>query len=77
MRYKSKYTKADHQHGATRLKRVFSWLPTYIGGEMVWLETYEVLQAFIIVEYNLEINKEKVYFAVSKWVDVSKRVINE
>lgn len=75
MRWKAKYTKTDYPHGSTRLKRVFSFLPVYIAGNMVWLENYEILQAYIIREHELEVEGEKAFFSIAEWTDISKRVI--
>ena len=79
MRWKAKYTKADYPQHATRMLRIFAFLPVYIEGDFIWLETYEVLQAYIITEVELEINVreeyKKQFFATGKWVSISKRVI--
>lgn len=75
MKWQARYTKADYEPGTTRLKRVFAWLPTYIGGIMVWLETYEVLQGYIAQDYPVKIDGEGTAFRVSRWVDLSKRLI--
>jgi hypothetical protein len=76
MRWRAKYTKVDYKHGSTRQKTSFAWCPTYIAGEMVWLEFYEVLQVYIIDEVELElVAGEKNFFAQSRWKDVSKRTL--
>lgn len=77
MRYKAKYTRADYAHGTTRLKRAFAWIPVYINGENIWLENYEILQAYLIKELSLKIEgKDKpVFFSSGKWVNVSKRIL--
>lgn len=75
MRRKSKYVFADPPQGTTRLKRVFAWTPQYIDGDYVWLEYYEILQAFLIFEYKIQIDTEVKGVKVSEWKDISKRVI--
>jgi hypothetical protein len=79
MIWKAKYTIADYRHGTTRLKRIFAWLPTYIDGSKIWLDTYEILQVYIIENYPVVLDeaspKEITSFYRGKWVDVSKRLI--
>jgi len=79
MRWKAKYTKAEYKPGTTRLKRVFAFIPTYINGEMVWLETYDVLQVYHSQQYNCKLpdlkETEESVFNVCRWVNLSKRTI--
>lgn len=75
MRLKAKYTKADYKQGATRLKRVFAYFPTYINGVNVWFEFYDVLQVYNEVEYKCTLEGEDVLIKVADWVNVSKRII--
>lgn len=75
MRWKSKYTKADYQHGTTRLKRSFAWLPVYISGVVVWLERYETLQMYKITNENVIIDQQETLFASGSWQNLSKRCI--
>lgn len=75
MKWKAKFTRIDYPNFSTRTKTVFAWTPTYISGSFVWLENYEILQVFVITEYNLEIEGEKVYITKSDWTDLSKRAI--
>jgi len=80
LRWKSKYTRADFLNGTTRLKRVFAWLPTYINGTIVFLETYEILQSYQITTHLVKLNvsekdKELTEFFTGKWIDVSKRLL--
>lgn len=75
MKWKARYTRAEYSHGTTRMKRCFAWLPVYISGTMVWMETYEVLQAYLIKEHELEVDGEKSFFGSGKWRDISKRTI--
>jgi hypothetical protein len=76
MRFKARYTRVSYPHGATRLKRVFAFLPTYIDGTIVWLETYEVLQFFHITPHQVKIEDENVVFTNGNWIDISTRLIN-
>lgn len=73
MRWKAKYTKADFKEGITRLERSFAWLPVYIGGEMIWLETYEILQVYQITKLEVTIDDEKTTFSIGSWNNLSKR----
>jgi hypothetical protein len=75
MRKKARFTKTDYPNGATRQKRVFAWLPTYVSGEIVWLEYFEVLQAYIIEEISLRLDGKDQLFAVASWRNISKRLI--
>jgi len=81
MIWKAKYTKTDYAHGTTRLKRVFAWRPTYVDGDVVWLEFYEVLQVYEILRFALRLDPAKptemTEFLVGKWVDVSKRLMTK
>jgi len=77
MRWKAKYTKAEYSNKTTRLKRKYAFLPVYIAGDMIWLETYEVLQAYIVEEVSviLENSESLVFFQRASWIDLSKRII--
>lgn len=77
MRRPSKYTTVTPLSGATRLKRVFSFWPTLIQDQVVWLEFYEILQAYVEAGYLLKIEGEKRAFKVGEWKDIDKRVINQ
>lgn len=75
MRKKAKYTATQYPAGATRQKRVFAWRPTYVAGDIVWLEYYEVLQAYIIDEIPLRLEGKDQLFTVGAWRDISKRLM--
>lgn len=75
MRWKAKYTKADYQHGTTRLKQCFAWLPVYISGVIVWLEGYEVLQVYKIMNEKVIIDQQETLFTSGSWQNLSKRCI--
>lgn len=74
MRKKAKYIITDPEPGTTRLKRVFAWMPTKVDDEIVWLEHFEILQAFLIFEYKIIIDKAIKQVSVGQWKDISKRV---
>jgi len=73
MVFKSKYANESWRVGDTRIKRTFAWLPFRIGNDMVWLETYETLQMYVLNEYK---NETKLY-QVYEWVNISHRIIYE
>lgn len=75
MRWKAKYTRTDYPSGATRLKRCFAWRPVYISGVFVWLEFFEVLQAFKISSEKTIIDGVTAEFSLGKWINLSKRCI--
>lgn len=75
MKRKAKYVSTDPEPGTTRLKRVFAWTPKNIDGTIVWLEYFEVLQAFIIFEYTIVLDKSPKKASVGRWEDISNRVI--
>lgn len=76
MRFKTKFVFTDPEAGTTRLKRVFAWLPIIISGEKIWLEYYEELQGFIVLDYKVLIDGSAKGISVSDWVTLSKRIIN-
>lgn len=73
MKWKAKYTRADFANGTTRLKRCFAWLPVYISGNIVWLETYEILQVYSIISQKIIIDEKETIFANGNWLNLSKR----
>jgi hypothetical protein len=73
MRWKAKYTKADFKEGITRLERSFAWLPVYIGGEIIWLEKYEILQVYQITKIIALIDNEPQTFSIGAWTNLSTR----
>jgi hypothetical protein len=80
MIWKAKYTHAKYANGTTRLKRVFAFLPTYIDGNIIWLSTYEILQAYVIQTTlaMLDLNEpnKATKFESGSWIDISKRLIS-
>ncbi len=71
----TKYTRPELPSGTTRLKRVFALLPTYVAGYTVWLEYYEVLEAYIVSPYKLEVDGTVKAFIVGEWKEISKRIL--
>lgn len=75
MRWLTKYTPVEPAHAATRMKRVFAYLPTNIAGTMVWLEHYEHLQTYLKKDLLLQVEGKDIKFTVGEWVTASKRVV--
>ncbi len=75
MRKLAVYTESKTEPNSTRLKRVFAWIPTYVNGFTVWLEHYEVLQAYIVLPYKLKVNGEDKAFLVGAWTDIDKHTL--
>lgn len=71
MVYKSKVASRTVRHGDTQILRKFAWLPFRINDDMVWLETYEVLQQWAMSTYAVG---EKGY-QVGQWINISYRII--
>lgn len=63
----------EPKEGETRLIRVFALLPKRIREEIIWLENYYILQAYIVTRYELTIDGKPKGFANGKWVNISKR----
>lgn len=73
MHWKAKYTRTDYADGATRLKRAFAWLPIYIEGDIIWLQGYEILQVYKLVEQKVIIDAKETIFVNGNWQNLSKR----
>lgn len=76
MKKPASLTIVEPANGSTRLKRKFAWLPTYVNGYMVWLEYYEILQAYIIEDLKVIDAGEDKFFRVGEWKDISKRTLD-
>lgn len=76
MRIKAKYVLPETEAGTTRLKRTFAVLPVRIADTWVWLEFYEVLQAYLVTPVLLQIKGKPTTFTLGKWTDVSTRLIS-
>lgn len=75
MQWHAKYTTVEIEDGETRLKRVFAFMPVRIADEIVWLETYEILQLFHVKQHNITIDNKPAMFKVGEWINISKRTI--
>jgi hypothetical protein len=75
MKRPAKYITPDPESGTTRLKRVFAWRRTEIDGIVVWLEHFEVLEGFITFDYKVMVDGEIKLFKVSRWMELSKRIM--
>lgn len=67
---------SDLKVGSTRMVNRFAWLPTVVGGRIIWLETYQILKARIGHTHTVVLEGKPVNFMVAKWVELSKRVID-
>lgn len=63
------------KHGDTRLIKRFAWFPVRINGNIIWLERYEVLRAYIGTTYTVLIQDKPASFIISKWITLSKRML--
>jgi hypothetical protein len=63
--------------GETRFKRRFAWLPTLAGGYMVWLEKYEVMCAYVVIQYQVIVAEKVVTVSHGEWKELSTRLINK
>lgn len=75
MKWKAKYTRPEVSDGTTRLKRVFAWRPNYVNGDIVWLQSFDVLQVYVVATYNMKIDGEMKSAKIGSWIEVSKRLI--
>jgi hypothetical protein len=75
MRIKAKYVLDPIEAGASRLRRKFAWLPIRISDDYVWLEFYEILQAYLVTPVVLPIKGKPTTFTLGKWTDISTRLI--
>jgi hypothetical protein len=73
MIWKAKYTHVDYVNGTTRLKRCFAWLPKYIDGNIIWLETYDILQGYISNKYTVTVDDKNVDFIKFQWINLANR----
>lgn len=63
--------------GTVRFKRKFAWLPTKAGGTLIWLERYNVMEAFLVTTALVNIEQEQVTVKFGEWKKVSTRLINK
>lgn len=74
MKIKARFVSPQYNEGLTRLKRKFAFIPTLIGAEWVWLESYEVLQVWRIEEQKVTIEEQELLFFNGYWKNISTRV---
>jgi len=63
------------KHGTTKLIKRFAWLPIHINNNIIWLEKYEVLRAYMGTSYTVSIENKPATFIIFKWITLSKRTI--
>ena len=75
MKVKAKYVVTPPEAGSVRLRRKFAWLPKRVADTWVWMEFYEILQAWLVTPVVLPIKGKPTTFTLSKWTDVDTRLI--
>lgn len=75
MIWKAKYTEPELPVGTTRERRVFAWLPTKVGSDIVWLAYYAILQIYYVTEYPAIVGDKQGVVKVASWIETSKRVL--
>lgn len=73
MRFQTDYIKADHKPGVTRLLQRFAWFPVTIKDQIVWFETYHILQVYRQTVEKVLIDKEEYTFVLGRWINLAKR----
>lgn len=71
MVWKAKLTTQTLRVGDTREITRFAWLPTQLGGDVVWLERYQVKQIYFLTEY-ADIHANKAY-QVHEWKTIGMK----
>lgn len=69
-------TKVEPADGSTRLRRKFAWFPTYVNGYIVWLEFFEILEAFLVQDVKVKDDGTDKFFRVGEWKKISNRTID-
>jgi len=59
------------RNGDTQVLRKFAWLPFRINDDMVWLETYEIYQQWVLTTH---VVGDKGY-QIGQWINISYRII--
>lgn len=59
--------------GETRVKRAFAWLPTMAGDQLVWLERYEIMEAYAVSQMVIIIADKQQTVTFGEWKRVSTR----
>jgi len=75
MVFKAKYAERTNNIGDTETVRHFAWLPVRIKDDIVWLETYESLMYYELVQYPIVGTQKAIN--VYRWVELMKRVISK
>ena len=74
MTWPTKTTMESYNAGSTKMERRFAFWPIKIDGFYVWLQFYEVMQYWQILTYQIDA-KNAAY--ISKWIDISKRIVKK
>lgn len=87
MVFKLKYRPQKPKDGESRVITRFAWLPVLIGGNVLWLGNYNVMQSYQISVYRVHVlddNNEPARdekgnpiikaVPVGNWVNISKRI---
>lgn len=64
-----------YKYGDTRYVNRFAWLPIKIKETTIWLEKYQVLEAYIGSTYNVVVDGKNINFVVYSWIVLSKRMM--
>ena len=75
MKLRPRHTPNQIQPGSTRVCFRFAWLPTDVGGFIVWLSRYEVLQAYIVTTYSITLDGQAQEARVGNWITLEKRAV--
>lgn len=76
MKFKAKYIYPDPESGETRVRRKFAWWPKNIDGTIVFLEFFEILESFVLLEVVIKLNGEPKKAKVGSWQTISIKVID-
>jgi hypothetical protein len=60
--------------GETRVKTAFAWLPSVAGEQLVWLERYEILEAYAVSQMVVVVAEKPVSVTFGEWKVVSTRL---
>ena len=72
---KLNFTRITPPLGTTRIRKRFAWFPVFIKSECIWLERYEVMQAYVGEQFTVVVkidNEDKpMEFIVALWKTIS------
>lgn len=75
MVFNAKTANTPHRMGDMQTVRRFAWFPHRIKDEYVWLETYETLQYYQLVQYPI-VGEQQKFIDVYRWIDIAdKRIL--